>query len=318
MKKLVYIFIIISMIGSGETLAQSRKYISQFNFFQSYFNPGLTGYEGSAVRGFVRNQWGGFEGAPKTMFFSAELDFAELQGRENPALMGKNAASVNLLFDNYGAFRETSLILGYASRIRLTEKHNLRMGAGINYTSVRLDGASLTVEQQNDDLLGQYMNGFSDMQILDFNLGLALSHEKYYLSYAMHQVNGGNISKGDEFLEGRPINYIVQAGYREALSNDLSVIGNFFFRKQKDLPDNIEFNLKALMKDKLYVGLGHRVDYASNIQAGFLLKNVRLGYVYEFPTNRSFHLPGNTHEFMAIFHLFRTNERKYPEEVLIW
>jgi len=312
------LIVILILAGPLTVVGQSRKYVSQFNFFQSYYNPGLTGYEGSALRGFVRNQWSGFEGAPRTMFFSGELDLAEMKGEESPALMGKNAASLNLLFDSYGAFKETSVILGYASRVRLTEKHNLRLGAGVSYTNVKLDGTSMTVEQQNDELLGQYIGGFSDMRILDFNIGLALTHEKYYLSYAMHQVNGGRISSGDEFMDGRPINYIVQAGYREALSDKLAVIGNFFYRNQKDLPDNVEFNVKALLMDKIWLGAGHRVDYANNLQMGFLLKKLKVGYVYEFPTNGSYLLPGNTHEFMAIFSLFRTNERRHTKEVLIW
>ncbi|WP_230981249.1 PorP/SprF family type IX secretion system membrane protein [Echinicola salinicaeni] len=318
MKKVLVYTLILLLSAPMLVQGQSRKYISQFNFFQSYYNPGLTAYEGSALRGFVRNQWSGFEGAPRTMFFSAELDFGEMKGEEDPALMGKNAASLNLLFDEYGAFRETSLVLGYASRIRLTEKHNLRLGAGVSYTNVKLDGTAMTVEQQNDELLGQYIGGFSDMQIIDFNVGLALTHEKYYLSYAMHQVNGGGFSSGDEFMDGRPINYIVQAGYREAISDKVAVIGNFFYRNQEDLPDNVEFNLKALLMDKLWLGAGHRVDYANNLQLGFLLKRVKVGYVYEFPTNGSYLLPGNTHEFMAIFSLFRTNERKHAKEVLIW
>ncbi|WP_200977842.1 type IX secretion system membrane protein PorP/SprF [Echinicola sp. 20G] len=316
-RTVIYICLIIFLVPFTST-GQSRKYISQFDFFQSYYNPGLTGYEGSTIRGFVRNQWSGFEGAPRTMFFSGELDFAEMKGTEDPAMMGKNAASLNLLFDSYGAFKETGLILGYASRIRLTEKHNLRLGAGVSYTTVQLDGNAMTIEQQGDDLLGQYIGSFSDMRIMDFNLGLALTHQKYYLSYAMHQVNGGRISSGDEFMEGRPVNYIVQAGYREALNDHLAVIGNFFFRGQEDLPNNVEFNLKALLMDKVWLGAGHRVDYANNLQMGFLLNKLKVGYVYEFPTNGSYLLPGNTHEFMAVFSLFRSNKRNRPDEVLIW
>ncbi|SHO65429.1 type IX secretion system membrane protein PorP/SprF, partial [Algoriphagus zhangzhouensis] len=78
------LIILIGLITSQRGYSQSTKYISQFSHFQSYFNPGLTGYEGSTVRGFVRNQWSGFEGAPKTYFFSTELDFGELSGERDP------------------------------------------------------------------------------------------------------------------------------------------------------------------------------------------------------------------------------------------
>ena len=203
MNRLKYILALFIFTGIlTEASAQTRKYVSQFSLFQGYFNPALTGYEGSAVRGFVRNQWAGFEGAPKTYFFSAELDFAELAGERDAALTGKNAVSVNLLNDTYGAFRENELTVAYASRVRLTSSHNLRLGVGVSYQSVRLDGNALTTEQANDPTIGQYLGSFSDMQVIDFNIGVALTHEQYYFSYGVHRVNGGAIQSGDEFMDG--------------------------------------------------------------------------------------------------------------------
>jgi hypothetical protein len=113
------------------------------------------------------------EGAPKTRFLSLELDFGELGGLEDPALMGKNAMSLNMLHDTNGAFQETELIVAYASRVRIPDRHNLRLGAGVNYLAVRLDGNALTVEQSQDLSIGQYLGSYGNMQLLDFNLGLA-------------------------------------------------------------------------------------------------------------------------------------------------
>lgn len=300
--------ILISCCTLGDAYGQSRKYISQFTQFQSYYNPGLTGYEGSAVRGFVRNQWSGVEGAPKTRFLSLELDFGELAGLEDPALMGQNAMSLNLLHDSYGAFRETELIGAYASRIRISDRHNLRLGAGVNYLSVRLDGNALTVEQSQDASVNQYLGSFANMQILDFNLGLALTHENYYLSYGMHNVNGGRLSKGDYFMDGNPVSMMVQAGFRHQFGESITGIGNFFYRKQEGFADNTEFNLKALMLDTFWVGAGHRFNYANSLHVGFLGGNFRLGYVYENPTTSSRQFLGNTHEFMVMMKFLGVKE----------
>jgi type IX secretion system PorP/SprF family membrane protein len=280
MKRKIFIIsmFLICSLGS-QVMGQSRKYVSQFNHFQSYYNPGLTGYEGSALRGFVRNQWSGIEGAPKTYFVSLELDFGELGGLEDPALMGKNAMSLNMLHDTYGAFRETELIGAYASRIRISDQHNLRLGAGFNYLSVRLDGNSLTAEQSQDATIGQYLGSFASMQIIDFNLGLALTHENYYLSYGMHNVNGGRLSSGDVFMDGKPVSMMVQAGYRHQFSESITGIGNFFFRKQSGFADNTEINLKAMMLDTFWVGAGHRFNYANSLHVGSLRGNIRVGSV---------------------------------------
>ncbi|OOG76132.1 type IX secretion system membrane protein PorP/SprF [Algoriphagus sp. A40] len=316
----ILILTFLLLLMSPLVQAQSRKYVSQFSHFQSYFNPGLTGYEGSTVRGFVRNQWSGFEGAPQTFFFSTELDFGELAGEIDPALMGKNALSLNLLHDTYGAFRENELMLSYASRVRLTESHNLRLGVGINYQSIRLDGNALTTEEQNDPTLGQYYGTFSDMQLIDANVGIALTHRQYYLSYGVHRVNGGKISSGDKFMEGYPAEQFVQAGFRETITPNLALITNALFRSRKDLPNVVELNIKALLMDKVWIGAGHRFDYATNLQFGFLTKRMKLGYIYEFPMGKSYLLPGSTHEFMVVVNLFKDNEKNkfVPDEVLIW
>ena len=121
MKKLTTLFL--ALLLSLGTFAQSRKYMSQFSHLQGYFNPALTAYEGSMVKGLVRNQWAGWEGAPKSYFVSAELDFANLGGDSD---LGKNAVGVNLLNDEYGAFTESELQAAY-----VRNKEQFQLGVDI-------------------------------------------------------------------------------------------------------------------------------------------------------------------------------------------
>lgn len=303
------------LLFAFEGFAQSRKYVSQFSHMQSYFNPALTGYEGSNVRGLIRNQWAGFEGAPMTYIGSLEFDIADFSNGADP---NKNAVGLNIIHDQYGAFVETELIASYASRIQLAEKTSLRLGVGVNYNTVRLDGNNLTTEQSNDPKIAQYLNGFANMQVLDFNIGMALTHPNYYISYAVHNVNQGAINSGDIFMERKPLVGIVQAGYRNDFTENLTLATNFMYRGQTDLPTNVEFNLKVLMMEKIWVGAGHRIDYANNFQLGVLLPIMRIGYVYELPMSRSFLLPNTTHEFLAVIPLFRDNNPRARNKMMIW
>jgi type IX secretion system PorP/SprF family membrane protein len=147
------------------------------------------------------------------------------------------------------------------------------------------------------------------MQIIDFNLGLALTHENYYISYGMHNVNGGRLSSGDVFMDGKPVSMMVQAGYRHQFSESITGIGNFFFRKQSGFADNTEINLKAMMLDTFWVGAGHRFNYANSLHVGYLRGNIRFGYVYEFPTTSSRQFLGNTHEFMVVLKILGKKEQ---------
>lgn len=312
---LCLLFLLVSMPDAG---AQTRKFTSQFSHFQGYFNPGLAGYEGSTVRGFVRNQWAGMEGAPKTFFFSTEVDFGEIAGLEDPGLMGKNAISASILSESNGAFHENEFIVSYASRIRLSESHNLRLGVGVIHQSVRLDGNALTWEEQNDPAFGEYLGQFSNMQVVDFNVGLAVTHKKYYISYGIHRVNGGQLTKGDHFMNAYPAEKMFQFGVRESLTDQLALIINGFYRSRKDLPEVMELNVKALLMNKVWVGAGQRVSYATNFNFGVLTQNMRIGYLYELPVQKSYLMPGGTHEITAVINLFNSFQPRNQREILIW
>ncbi|MCH7409470.1 PorP/SprF family type IX secretion system membrane protein [Belliella sp. DSM 111904] len=311
-KFLISVFIVLLTMQSG-LFAQSRKYFSQFSHLQGYYNPSLIGYEGSMLRGFVRNQWAGWEGAPKTFFISAELDFSQFGSQATTSELGKNATGINVLYDQYGAFIETEVITSYAARIQLNDNINLRLGAGFNFNNVRLDGNSLTAEQANDPILSQYLNGFADMQVLDFNLGMAITHAKYYLSYAVSNVNQGAFSRGDIFMERKPRVGVAMAGFRSPVGNSLNLATNALYRHQNDLPDNIELNFKVLIKEKLWLGGGHRINYSNSYQFGLLFDSFRVGYIYEMPMLKSYLLPNVTHEFMLTYALSRRNANN-----LIW
>ena len=304
MKKHLFLILFQLLLSAG-VQAQSRKYISQFSHLQHYFNPGLAGYEGSMARGFVRNQWLGWEGAPKTYFLSAELDFAQLSGEVDPDLVGKNAVSLSVLQDTHGAFTETELMFTYAARIRLTKSTNLRLGAGVIYNPIRLDGTNLTTKEISDPIVNRYLGSFANMSIVDLNIGIALTHSNFYLSYGVQNVNGGNLTRGDVFMTGIPTSGVFQGGYRNSISEKIAISTNLMWRSRSDLPENVEFNFKVLFSEKVWLGAGHRIDFANNFQLGFLLNRMRFGYVYEIPMLKSYLLPNPTHEFMMSFNLFK-------------
>ena len=285
--------------------AQTRKYFSQFNQLQSYFNPALTGYEGSIVRGLVRNQWTGFEGAPQTYFLSVEIDPYEINGGQDAALLGNTAAGLNLIHDNFGPFSQTEMLLSYGARVRISRSTNLRLGVAANYSNVRLDGNNLTTEQADDPTVNTYINQYANMQILDFNAGFAITHQNYYFAYGVQNVASGRVNRGDVFIEKRPFVNVFQTGFKQVVSSQFSVLTNFMYRTQSDLPANFEANIKVMMMDKFWLGVGHRVSYANSYQVGFLMSNLKFGYAYEMPVSKSYLIPNPTHEFMVSFFLFR-------------
>lgn len=302
----------------SETKAQTRKYFGHFNSLQSYFNPALTGYEGSVVRGLVRNQWTGFEGAPQTYFMNVEIDPMEIKAGEDAALLGNTAAGLQLIHDTFGPIRQTELLLSYGARVRISKSTNLRLGLAANYTNARLDGNNLTTEQANDPTVNVFLNQFADMRIMDFNAGLAITHQNYYFAYGLQNIARGRLYQGDAFIKERPFVNVLQTGFKQTMSSNFSVLTNIMYRIQDDLPYNLEFNIKLMAMDKFWLGVGHRVNYANSYHFGFLMNNIRFGYAYEIPVSKSYLIPNPTHEFMVSFFLFRKGGVNSEAGTLIW
>ncbi len=299
---LLYLNVILSLGVCG----QSRKYISQFNQLQSYFNPGMTAWQGSVVKGLVRNQWTYWEGAPKTYSITAELDFNEKRRSDD---LGKNAIGINLLSEEFGAFRENEILVNYSTRVRITEQSILRFGLGVNFNKTLLDGNKLTTEQVNDASVNQYFNEFASMNTIEFNSGIALVHPKYYLSYGMQNINQGKSISGDIFIEDRSRVNIIQAGYKQKINDQMTMTMNGMWRNQSDLSDNMELNLKLILMDSFWIGSGLRVKYANSLQMGFILGSVQLGYSYEIPISKKNRLlPEMTNELTISYSIFGKNK----------
>lgn len=77
MKK--FILLAILVVSGWSVKAQSRKHIASFSQFGQYFNPAMTGLEGSQLKALYRDQWTGFQDAPRTLFVSGEFDLASMK-----------------------------------------------------------------------------------------------------------------------------------------------------------------------------------------------------------------------------------------------
>ena len=302
MKRILSFMLLILFCFPFSGKAQSRKIISQFQEVQGYFNPAMVGYSGSMIKSQVRNQWGSLDRNPKFFYLGADLNFSDLSGGSQ--VDGKNSMGFSLLADGHGAFKENQLLLNYSSRIRISEKANLRVGAGLIYQGIRLDGNLLTYEQQNDPRLSEFVGQVSDQQFWDVNLGISITHESYYFGFSSQRVNQGRISNGDSFIESVPSEQVIQAGYRNQLSPDMKLTTDFMFRNWKGGRDMLDMSLRMMFKDVFWLGLGHRFDFASSVQAGIQVKKIRFGFVYEFPSSGSYLLSGNVQEFMLSYSLF--------------
>ncbi len=306
---------------------QSRKHASNFSIFQQYYNPAFTGFKGSVIKSYYRNQWAGFDGAPKTIFISGEVNLSDyLKKNEliisDDAVVSKgiqHAIGLSVLNDTFGPFVETQIFASYKSLVNLTRKVRLQTGATVAYHAQTLDGSKLTSEEATDPHLYHYMNHTSRSGRLDFNIGVALSGQDFYAGYAMQNIRGGlGESKKDFFRNNSKMHYIVQGGYRRSVSDKVGIVFNGLFRFDSQLKETIEGQVKGVFYNAAWLGMGYRNLLAYSLNIGFRMKQLQIGYAYEIPVGDAHMTGSGTNEIMATYDLQKIIYPRLTRQMSIW
>lgn len=323
-KHILLVLLLLVVLGAN---GQSRKHISNFSQYQQYYNPALTGYGGSAVKSFYRNQWTGFEDAPKTIFLSGEMDLTDIGGRQrqhntNTEYSGANhALGLAVVQDRFGPLNETQVFLSYGSRVRVSDALSLRWGTALTYSANRIDGTRLTVDQEEDPKFQDVLGQKSRIGKLDLNLGLALVSSNFYLAYALQDVTRGDyVTLGDDYLNAfYTRKHIAQVGYRALLSEQVGVVVNGIFQYDDMLRETLEGQLKFVYQNMFWVGGGYRKSQAYHLSAGVLLDRLSIGYAYENPIGDARAINKGTNEVSISYFLAQPKNSRYDQRTLsIW
>jgi type IX secretion system PorP/SprF family membrane protein len=290
--------IIIALVFSGLGLhAQDRKHIANFSAFPQVNNPALTGYQGSMGKGFYRNQWSGFEDAPRTLFLSGEVNLADIKNKALFATEAAEAAApqagvqhafgVSLLHDTFGPAKQTQAALNYSSGLRISEKFMLRAGAALTFGNTKFSNSNQYLNEEDDQGYHQLVGNINAQNRLGLNLGIALAAEDYFVGYGAQNLVG-YYTQGSENLKGLDgLQHIAQAGYRKGFTDKLGLIVNGMYVYSPDFDQVIEGQLKAVYNNSFWVGAGYRHDLAYTFSAGIRLQQLQLGYSREVAMGKS-------------------------------
>ena len=329
MKKFsILVIVVLAALGAQ---AQNRKYIGNFSLFQQYFNPALTAYEGSAVKTFYRDQWTGYEDAPRTLFISGELNLADLKsfGNRRPggarnAAAGNHAVGLTILHDTFGPFKESQFNASYSYKVALSDVLNLRGGAALTYNLNRLDETRLAFDDISDaQYQGLLRSSENRVHKLGVNAGLVLSATDYYFGYAVQDLTKGALAGGDPYLDDTyALQHVLQGGYRRGITNELGLVFNTLYRYDSKLKGTLEGQLKGVYDDTYWAGIGYRNNLAFTFTAGMRFKNqFKIGYLREMPTGKGSGINVGSNELLFTYNLFpptATPSFKKRKPLSIW
>lgn len=289
-------FIILLLLLQVGLYAQMLPLSGHYDINALSINPAVAGSD-EALSLFLsgRDQWMGFDGAPKTRFFSAHA----------PMMNERLGLGLTLETNRIGIFTQTSVMGNYAYRIELYPGI-FCLGLGFGLSAFRDAWQDLNPRDQDDNLL---MNEPASAILPAFSMGSYFYTKKYYLGFSLpfflsHSMDP-NTGKYHIRNEPSKYNYFITGGYEITLNETIDILPSILVRATPGDPVRIDFNAKLGLKDKIKLGLGYR--NSNMIITSFqchLNYQILLGYSYDFNVGETVKYMNNSHEIM-ISYIFR-------------
>lgn len=292
MKKLFFIIVVFYSVSYyGQQTVQYSNYLK--NSF--YLNPAVAHLGKKSLNIIYRNQWAGFEGAPKTTFLSYQSSFSHKKDVKSSSFSNIGGFLQN---ENIGAFRSFKINISYSYSFLLSSNWRLSFGSFLGIQQLGLDVTDVTLFDPNDPVVD--VSNFTLFP--DFSIGFAFSNNNNFFGISAKQVFQNNWKKIiNSDLSQNESSIVFIAAKKIALSN----IG---------FTPNIMLDFKGLFNPKLIAGL--KIDYKEIISTGIaiknensvlgqfkiiLTKNLQISYAHDFSFSNILLTPLSSSEFMVSF-----------------
>ena len=276
---LIVILFTLGFLGAGSLIAQQPTLITHNMFTNMAINPAYAGNSGGiAVTGLVRQQWIGWKNsdgshtAPQTFLLTVDSPIKLLHGGIGGSISD----------DQIAYFKNIVLKLGYAYKTEMGSG-DLSIGLNGNLQNISNDASKYDPVTKEDPLLTSQEGKSNDM-IADLGIGAYFKvPEKYYVGFSADNLLQ-TVGKKTHYKLRRT--YYLTGGYQwiipdhpafELLPSVLLEYDGAAF----------QFNASALLmyENKIYGGLGYRLQDAVSVLVGVLYKGLRIGVAYDISTS---------------------------------
>lgn len=271
---------------SGQLHHLSNQYI--FNGLA--INPAYAGSEDALSTTLMyRNQWAGFEGAPKTLTAAIH------------APLGKERIGIGLLVvnDQIGINSETSILGNYAYMIEMGEG-KLSFGVALGISLLDIEWDQLDAGDINDmELIGE----IEKLANPNFGAGLYYHTKQFYfglsvpffLSYSYNSTSK-KIELQNDFDE---YNYHITSGVRVRLNPHTEVFPSILIKYHSENAFQLDINTQFIFYERLWAGFTYRSEDAFAAITQLAITNqFRLAYSYDFNVGKTRQYYNGSHEIM--------------------
>jgi len=283
-----------AMLCTSAIWAQQDVQFTQFANNKIFYNPGVIG-SGDAIclSAAHRSQWVGFENAPTTQNFSANVPLDIIGG----------GLSVNFTNDMIGFFQDITAGVGYGYQASLAGG-TLGIGLRVDFRNKNVtSGVWAPPQTMNDPSLVQL--GATSMAT-DLSFGTYYQRDNWYAGLSSTRLletkdiltaNGGS---GNAQIRGQR-HYYLMGGYDIDLQNGF-VLQPAMMVKTDLVTTQFDLNAAATYNNQIWGGVTYRVYDALSVMAGYqITKDLRATYSYDLTTSSLRNSSSGSHEIMMSY-----------------
>jgi type IX secretion system PorP/SprF family membrane protein len=295
--KYVLLGLLFISVTQTETKAQNQVNISQYMMYQPLLNPSAVGsYNDISAAILHRNQWSGFNGAPKTNMLSVNSP------------IGKTSLAVGLGFqqEKIGVSNSTAVFANIGYRFKIDRDSYLSTGISLGADFFNLSYGRLLNSDLDPELnYGTKTNNFTNPLA---RFGVFYFKQNFYVTAYVPNIltpqlsyNGSDVEINTNF-NAENLHYYLQSGYRYKYSDNLEM--NFSTLLKKSSTYQFDLNAQALINNFIGVGASYRSSQELAILVNVkLMDKLKIGYAYDYALNNLATVSSGSHEIMLVLDL---------------
>tara|TARA_B110000902_G_scaffold9491_1_gene11542 strand:- start:561 stop:1490 length:930 start_codon:yes stop_codon:yes gene_type:complete len=264
-----HLFLFLLIIGIHQINAQREPQFTQYINNTLTYNPAyISTQEDVTFTALGRSQWAGFEGAPNTYTFSAIV----------PS-MSRFGAGLNIIRDEIGATRQTSISANFAYEIQLSSTIYTSFGVNVGGSFLNTNYSDGNILNPNDPLLNN-RNEFDP----SFGSGIMTYAENWYVGVSVPNFLKSSYYSTQEsrLIDIDNLQVFLLGGYIFNINDNLKFKPAVLARVTKSLPLVVDYSANMLINNKITIGLSYRTSEIVTGMFGLQLSpSFYLGYSYD-------------------------------------
>lgn len=290
MKKII-ILSLLFFVSVTKMYAQSEPKLSLFSYNPLYYNPAYAGaFNGLSITSIYSTQWVGFEGAPKTLFFSAHSN----------VLIREVGLGVDFTNDKIGPIEEKRMVGNFAYKIYFNDEISLSLGIKSGIRDFRIDYNMLSIENPEEYGLAE---GIVPQKSPIVGSGMYLSNEKFYFGFSVP--NFLKTKFYDEYrnsvVNTKP-NYFVSGGYKFEVEDEIFIQPNILARVTTGAPVSILYAVNMNYQNLILASVNVQPSASFGAFFGLHFENdISIGYAYDSSLQKFAKYNDGCHSFYINF-----------------